>query len=228
MGQFRAHLAAIHRERIQPVTVMECGHGRGPAFLLLTFDDGGGSALAVAESLEERGWKGHFFVTTSLIGTTGFLTKEDIRQLHARGHVIGSHSHTHPNICYNLSRSEMLEEWQRSCEILAEIVGQRLRAASVPGGDMNGETIATAAEAGIEFLFTSEPTPRPWRESGITCFGRVCVKRDTSLAAVERLIRFRGFAGQMAIRRCKRLAKKLVAPLYRRRMPRSYGLSRDP
>ncbi len=173
--------------------------------------------------MEAHGWTGHFFVTTGLIGTTGFFGAEDIRELHSRGHILGSHSHTHPNICYSLSKAEMLAEWQRSCEILAGIIGEPVLTASVPGGDMNRETIATAAEAGIKFLFTSEPTFRPWQESGITCFGRVCVKQDTPLAAVERLVRFEGFGRQMAIRRCKQLIKRIIAPIYKWRMPRSYG-----
>jgi peptidoglycan/xylan/chitin deacetylase (PgdA/CDA1 family) len=228
MGAFQAHLAAVAQGPLCPVTVLECADGLLPACLLLTFDDGGSSALAAAEMLEERGWRGHFFITTGLIGSAGFLTKKDIGRLHVRGHVIGSHSHTHPNICYDLSRPEMLAEWQRSCELLAEITGRPVLAASVPGGDMDRQTIATAAEAGIRFLFTSEPTFRPWQESGATCFGRVCVKRGTSLASVQRLLRFRGFGGQMAVRRCKQLVKRLMAPVYRRSMPRSYGLSRGP
>lgn len=222
LGQFHSHMAAINQARAKPVTVLECARGEEPAYLLLTFDDGGVSALAAAEALDEHGWKGHFFISTALIGRSGFLSKKDICELHARGHVIGSHSHTHPNICYNLPRCEMLAEWQQSCEILAEVAGQPILAASVPGGDMNRQTVATAAEAGIKFLFTSEPTYRPWREAGITCFGRVCVKRDTSLVAVERYLRFKGFGRQMAVRRCKQLVKKLLAPLYRRHVPRSY------
>jgi len=228
LGAFQAHLAVFKQGLIRPVTVFECAPAHGPAYLLLTFDDGGSSALYVAERLEEQGWRGHFFITTGLVGTVGFLTKQDIGQLRARGHIIGSHSHTHPNICYNLSHSEMLAEWQRSCEILAETTGGAVLTASVPGGDMNKETVATAAEAGIKFLFTSEPTFKPWQEAGITCFGRVCVKRDTSLAAVDRLIRLQGFGRQMAIRRCKQLVKKLIAPIYRRRIPCSYAVSPDP
>ena len=228
MREFQAHLAAFQREPVKPVTVFDCVPAHEPVYLLLTFDDGGRSALTAAERLEEQGWRGHFFITTALIGTAGFLTKQDIGQLRARGHIIGSHSHTHPNICYNLARSEMLAEWQRSCGILAETIGGPVLTASVPGGDMNKETNATAAEAGIKFLFTSEPTFRPWQESGITCFGRVCVNRDTSLAEVDRLVCLQGFCGKMAIRRCKQLVKKLIAPVYRRRIPRSYGASHGP
>ena len=187
--------------------------------LLLTFDDGGKSAMPVSELLDARGWKGHFFVTSGFIDRAGFVTRSDILNLHRRGHVIGSHSHTHPNICYNLTDEEMLSEWRTSCALLAEILSVPVTAASVPGGDMDRRTIATAADAGIVHLFTSEPTFRPWRSSNINCLGRVCVRQDTSLDAIERLIRFKGFARQMAIRRSKQLLKRLLGPIYRRRIP---------
>ena len=43
----------------------------GPPDVVLTFDDGGSSALAVATALEAK-LEGVFFVTTSKIGTTAF------------------------------------------------------------------------------------------------------------------------------------------------------------
>ena len=49
--------------------------------LLLTFDDGGKSAVRIADLLDKKGWKGHFFVTTSLIDTSGFVTPSNILDL---------------------------------------------------------------------------------------------------------------------------------------------------
>src|SRR5436309_14436796 len=58
---------------------------------LLTFDDGGASFHhPIAGMLEARGWRGYFFITTDRIGTPGFLTEAELRDLHARGHIIGS------------------------------------------------------------------------------------------------------------------------------------------
>src|SRR5207245_2482839 len=48
---------------------------------LLTFDDGGQSAVAVADEIARRGWLGHFFVVTRLIGTRRFLTVSEVRYL---------------------------------------------------------------------------------------------------------------------------------------------------
>ena len=70
----------------------------------LTFDDGGASALDIAGMLERRGWRGHFFVTTSRIGEPGFVGPDAVRELAERGHDVGSHSHTHPTYMGNLDR----------------------------------------------------------------------------------------------------------------------------
>ena len=64
---------------------------------LLTFDDGGVSAVTrIADRLEERQLRGVFFITTDRVGTPGFLSVAQVRDLGARGHVIGSHSRSHP------------------------------------------------------------------------------------------------------------------------------------
>ena len=38
---------------------------------MLTFDDGGPSALDAAGELAHRAWRGHFFIVTSLVGRAG-------------------------------------------------------------------------------------------------------------------------------------------------------------
>src|SRR5207253_1636582 len=56
--------------------------------LLLTFDDGGKSALHIGDVLRARGWRGHFFIVTNLLGGRTFLTAADIRHLRSCGHLI--------------------------------------------------------------------------------------------------------------------------------------------
>src|SRR5579872_3764563 len=77
---FDAHLAAID----------------GPPPIAITFDDGGVSAMRAADALERHGRRGCFFVTCNYIGTAGFVDRADIRALVERGHVVGSHSCSHP------------------------------------------------------------------------------------------------------------------------------------
>lgn len=153
------------------------GAGLEPT-LVITFDDGGRSASVAAEALERHGWRGQFFVTTSRIGTPGFLSRDGVRDLARRGHTIGSHSHTHPTYMGLLSRSELEHEWTTSRAVLEDVLGRAPRSASVPGGYLSREVIATAAAAGYEVLFTSEPTARVQR-GVITVRGRYTIWDST-------------------------------------------------
>src|SRR5688500_18316735 len=57
---------------------------------ILTFDDGGRSALdVVAPVLAEHGLRGEFFIATARLGTPGFLDLGGVRELAEAGHVIG-------------------------------------------------------------------------------------------------------------------------------------------
>ena len=79
--------------------------------VVFTFDDGGVSFLTKAVPiLEKYDFKGVFLVSTKYIGTPGFLTTEQVKELAERGHVIGSHSHTHPEIFTKLSSEEIKHE----------------------------------------------------------------------------------------------------------------------
>jgi peptidoglycan/xylan/chitin deacetylase (PgdA/CDA1 family) len=220
LSQFITHLDTIGKSTLRPRSVFDLPADSDA--LLLTFDDGGASAMRVADLLDARGWKGHFFLTTGLLDTAGFVTRGDARELHRRGHIIGSHSHSHPNICYNLNDEEMLAEWRTSCVLLADILGAPVTTASVPGGDMNRQTVAMAAKAGIKCLFTSEPTPYAWHCEGIKCFGRVCLMSDGPQDELDQLLRFKGFGRRRAVRWGKQLVKRLVGPLYRAQMPKRY------
>src|SRR6185503_4643500 len=147
----------------------------------LTFDDGGiGAVEHTAGLLEAQGWRGHFFITTDYIGQPGFLGTEHIRALHARGHVIGSHSCSHPARMALCSWEEMLKEWSQSVQVLSDILGAPVRTASVPGGYFSNRVADAAARAGIRALFTSEPTTRVWSRDGCRIFGRYSIQQGVA------------------------------------------------
>ena len=59
---FRAHLDRIAASGTTPSLVSTIDLTRPGRHLLLTFDDGGKSALEIGEELCRRGWRGHFFI----------------------------------------------------------------------------------------------------------------------------------------------------------------------
>ncbi len=183
---------------------------------LLTFDDGGVSALApTADLLEEHGWRGVFFVTTDRISTPTFLSAGQVRELRRRGHLIGSHSCSHPERMSSCGPEGLLNEWRRSRETLEEIVGERVCTASVPGGYYSRAVAAAAAAAGYTMLFNSEPTTGIVSVGGCRVVGRYTVYRGTSPRAAARLLTGRLARWRQALLwNAKKVAKALGGRAY--------------
>ncbi len=178
--EFERHLRAI-AEAIshKPITVFDLLEKPGTRFpLLLTFDDGGASAYpCTAELLGNWGWPGHFFVTAGYVGTPTFLAKDQIRALRNSGHVIGSHSRSHPQRMSACSRQQLVEEWETSVRFLSDILGEQVIVASVPGGYYSKKVAEAASTVGIKVLFTSEPTTRAYHVHGCLVLGRYSIWR---------------------------------------------------
>jgi peptidoglycan/xylan/chitin deacetylase (PgdA/CDA1 family) len=213
---FERCLDAVASVRRQPVLVTHTDLAQPGRHIMLTFDDGGKSALTAAELLSRRGWHGHFFIVTSLIGERTFLDAGEIRALRAAGHVVGSHSHTHPHIFRDLPLETMVEEWRTSCDVLAQLLGEPIVAGAVPGGEINRWSLKSADLAGLRHLFTSEPWLAPRRVGGCWILGRFSVKGRTAPERVGELARFRGWTAPLVGRRLKVLAKVALPWLYRR------------
>jgi peptidoglycan/xylan/chitin deacetylase (PgdA/CDA1 family) len=198
------------------------------ARVVLTFDDGGRSALTeIAPRLEALGWRGHFFMTTSEIGAAGFLGADDLRELHARGHVVGSHSHSHPVRMSAVGVEGLRREWSESVGRLSDILGAPVRTASVPGGYFSRVVAETAADAGVRVLFTSEPTSRPFRVGPCTVLGRYTLRRDDpgSLAADLVASSHGARVRQWSIWNAKKVLKALGGESYLRARARVFGSS---
>jgi peptidoglycan/xylan/chitin deacetylase (PgdA/CDA1 family) len=213
---FDGHLGALGAAASVPELITDIDLARDGRHVLLTFDDGGKSALRAGDALAARGWKGHFFIVTTLIGQRTFLDSSEIRYLRQCGHVIGSHTHTHPNLFRELADDAMLEEWRVSCDRLAQLLGEPCQAASVPGGDMSARVQRSAAATGARFLFTSEPTVTPAHSDGCWTLGRFMVRTGTSAARVAQLAQLRGWGQAMLVRRMKLGVRLLLPGMYRR------------
>src|SRR5882672_8741856 len=177
--QFEAHLRAIKHPPSLGRTPTSFGVA-GPPDPLLTFDDGGISGLAAADAMERHALYGRFFITVNYIGTRGFMSESHLRELVRRGHVVGSHSCSHPLRIGHCSWSQLLDEWSRSKSVLSDILGEAVCSASVPGGDFAPLVAESAAETGFSELFTSEPTAERRQAFGLTVVGRFTILRRTS------------------------------------------------
>ena len=184
---------------------------------LITVDDGGVSYYTlVADRLEARGWTGHCFVSTDAIGTRGFLTASQLRELDMRGHVIGTHSASHPARFSACEPAHMREEWARSRMVLEDLLGHPIEIASVPGGYYSRRVARSARDAGLRVVFTSEPITTSHDEDGTLIIGRFTLRRGHSTDRAGRLARREPWTRyqEWASWRAKGLVKPLLGPLY--------------
>jgi peptidoglycan/xylan/chitin deacetylase (PgdA/CDA1 family) len=156
---------------------------------VITVDDGGVSYYTMlADRLEARGWRGHCFVSTDVMGSHGFLNPAQIRELDSRGHVIGSHTASHPGRFNTCTLDRMRQEWTESRRVLEDLLGHEVAVASVPGGCYSTAVAHTALEAGLCTLFTSEPTITIHDEQGCRVLGRFAIRRGDSPDTARRLV----------------------------------------
>ena len=224
---FEAHMNTLRDSAGAVVSEVATGieNSEAPP-VVLTFDDGGvGYVSHAADVLEARGWRGIVFMTTSAIGRPGFLTASDLRDLHRRGHVIGSHSRNHPPRLSALPRAAIDEEWRTSLADLSDILGRAVRVASVPGGHHSSVVAESAAANGITTLFTSEPEVNVRTINGCRVVGRFTLRRDHTASYVGRLVGRAPFARgmQWCQWNAKKVAKLLGGQQYLRVRERIFG-----
>ena len=84
-----------------------------------------------------------------------YLNKEEIRELYAKGHSIGSHSHKH-DLLADMSHQEQYQQISKSQEILSDILGHKVDTFCYPYGGVrshNQETKKILKELGFSLAF---------------------------------------------------------------------------
>ena len=77
---------------------------------------------------------------------------------------------------------------------------------------MNLNTWQSSAEAGIDYLFCSEPFLTP-QKKGNWLLGRVCPKKGSDYKKLTNFINFKGYSSEIGIRNVKNLIKRIYYPL---------------
>ena len=115
------------------------------------------------------------------------MNDSEIRSLHQRGHIIGSHAHTHEHL-YTLSDGEVENEWKKSIDILSTIIDTPIIHASIPNGDASKRVLTIANKYGIKHIYTSEPTTKVFFFEGMEIIGRYVLFADSTIDYVMAII----------------------------------------
>jgi peptidoglycan/xylan/chitin deacetylase (PgdA/CDA1 family) len=147
----------------------------------ITFDDGCETdLLAAAPILREAGFNATFFITTGRLGTPGYLSPAQLRDLCMQGFEIGCHSMTHRYLT-DLDSNTLRHEIADAKIQLEQIIGQAVEHFSCPGGRCDQRTVTVAQAAGYRTVSNSRIQAN---SPGVSVFalGRVAMLRDTPLS----------------------------------------------
>jgi peptidoglycan/xylan/chitin deacetylase (PgdA/CDA1 family) len=146
----------------------------------LTFDDGCETDLiAAAPVLREFGFRATSYLTSGWLGTPGYLSTDQVRELDSLGFEIGCHSITHPYLS-DISDFELGREIVDAKLQIEQILGHTIEHFSCPGGRYDERTLETARRAGFRTVANSRFYAN---SSGTSSYelGRVAMLRDMSL-----------------------------------------------
>jgi len=212
LGQFVAQMDLLLRNGTKGINVSQALHRdyANTSCVALTFDDGYESDLSgAAPILEAHGFGATFYLVAQRVGTDGFLSANQIRELIANpAFEIGSHSMTHKEL--ERVGSKMLTlEIKESKDRLEQLTGRAVKHFSSPGGLWSKEIALTAREAGYHSVVTA----REGLNSQLTDpfrLARIPVYRRTSLERFAELASGRGTLGLRVRRHALDTAKSIV------------------
>jgi peptidoglycan/xylan/chitin deacetylase (PgdA/CDA1 family) len=172
----------VSRDRLRRDLAAVLGQGGVPC--VVTFDDGhAGTFLHGLPALHDSGIVATLFVTTGFLGRPGFMDEAMLREWHAAGQRVGSHSVTHRAMNL-LGDREICTEFADSRARLEDIVGSAVEGFSVPGGNFSAHLAKLAFEAGYRRVYTSRPA---FSRVGEPIVPRFAIRATTPPEAVERL-----------------------------------------
>ena len=150
--------AAVHpRSQLFGATVR---HTASPLRFALTFDDGPNPAITpcLLDLLDKFDAKATFFVIGRFVRECPQL----VREISSRGHLVGNHSQTHPNLFW-LSPGGVRSELQQCQDALRETLGAPAKYFRPPFGHRNPWVVRSARKLGMQTIMWTL-LPGDWRE----------------------------------------------------------------
>ncbi len=124
---------------------------------VLTFDDGHLSDYTIAYPLlVEHGFGADFFVNPGRVGTPGYATWEQLREMSDAGLSIQSHSHRHSYLD-ELPTDALRDDLVRSRFAIENRIGRAVTLLAPPGGRMSADLSRVARQCGYRWILSSRP-----------------------------------------------------------------------
>jgi peptidoglycan/xylan/chitin deacetylase (PgdA/CDA1 family) len=183
---FETQLDALEASRGSVVGYRELESS--PRFpVLITFDDGNATDHDIAlPALRRRGYAALFFVTPAWIGTPGFMTWDQVRDLERHGMTVGAHGFDHTPLS-SLSGDALRRHLAEARGAFEANLGRCPDTLSLPGGFGSRTVVAAAQAAGFRVVFGSVPRRATTLAPG-AAVPRFAVRRSDEIDAFRALV----------------------------------------
>jgi len=189
------------------------GHSIPSRYAVVTIDDGRESTMAAAELLSKYGFNATFFLTRDCcLVKPGFIRAPQIQELRGAGFSVGTHGTTH-KIMTRMSTDACVNELRESKEWLEDVLSERVRYMSAPGGYVNSHVLSLAYSHGYTLVGTCREQMNSIRMAIPGIVSRVNVRRSFSDATFRDLVQGRGifYAGRQIRSAALWIPKELFA-----------------
>ncbi|WBW99375.1 polysaccharide deacetylase family sporulation protein PdaB [Oceanirhabdus sp. W0125-5] len=134
----------------------------GEKVIAITFDAswGADNTIKILDVLDEYDVKGTFF----LVGRWVDEYNAEVEEIHKRGHEIGNHSNSHPNMT-SLSKDAIIREIITTDNKIRQITGEGTKIFRFPEGAYNDKVIEIVEESG-HYCIQWDVDSIDWKEQG--------------------------------------------------------------
>lgn len=156
-SDFEKQLRKIHDSGISTYFADEPAKAKGEPCFVLTFDDGYADNYTTAfPLLEKYKVKATIFIITDLVGTEGYLTEEQIKEMSKSRYIrFGSHTVSHVPLD-ELDEESLERELRGSREYIEKLIGKKICTLSYPNGRYNENIENAAKKAGYHYCYTTD------------------------------------------------------------------------
>lgn len=156
--KLRKQLNYIQELGYETITFSDIAAGKIPKKpIILSFDDSYDDFYTKAyPELQKRNMKAITYVITNNLNTAGYLTTDQIREMHAYGIEIASHTLTHADLP-KLKDDELQKEIADSKIFLEKLINEEVLSFAYPFGKYNLRVRKAVEDAGYKYATTTNP-----------------------------------------------------------------------
>ena len=206
---FRAQMNWLQSAGFRGLSVANVLEKRDVDGIVITFDDGCASDLAIAAPiLREMNFNATFYITVGFLGRPGYLVPSQVRDLSDAGFEVGCHSMTHPYLS-DLNEAQLHTEIAEAKGCLENIIGRAVHQFSCPGGRWSLKVAEHARQAGYRSVATSRIGANHPQADAFR-LARVAVMRDIPLHDFQHLSRGHAFWQRRFLKSLQRTSRQLL------------------